>query len=188
MPKLLPPLAALAFLATISILQAQTANLASPDLQFAARAASGGHAEVELGHLALAKSNREDVRQFAQRMVDDHTRANRDLSELAMREHIRLPRAPEGQDAAEIRRMSALSGANFDRPYIDLMVKDHRQDVADFEREARSGQFAPLRTLANATLPMLREHLHMAEALQANYGEEKAQMPSYPPHSGPSMQ
>lgn len=177
MPRLAALLVSLGLLAGIGAAQAQTANTTNPDLQFMAKAASAGHAKVVLGQLALRNSNREDVRQFAQRMVDDHNKATHQLAELAMHEHLRLPRHAEGQDAAEIKRLSALSGDEFDTAYIRLMIEDHRKTIDDYQKEAQQGEVAPIRTLANSTLPMLREHLLLAEQLQQHTSEEKAQAP-----------
>ena len=156
---------------------APAAGTTNPDLQFAARAASGGHAEVDLGKLALQKSSDADVRQFAQRMVDDHEKANRQLGSLAMRLHLRLPRHAEGKEAAEVKRLSGLSGAAFDRAYAQAMVDDHRHDIEDFKSEKENGALGPIHVFAENLLPVLEEHLRLAEQLQRNHGEEKAQAP-----------
>ncbi len=181
MSRLVPALAALGLLATVTGASAQAPGTTNPDLQFAAAAASSGHAEVDLGHLALKKSSREDIRQFAQRMVDDHAKVNQQLAAVAMHQHLRLPHYAEGQDAAEVKHLSGLSGPEFDHTYVALMIEDHRKDVADFEQEAQRGEVTPIRALANATLPMLRAHLQLAEELPRNTSEEKAQVPPVPP-------
>jgi putative membrane protein len=155
----------------------QLSNTTNPDLQFAARAASGGHAEVELGRLALSKSKRDDVHHFAQRMIDDHSKVNQQLASLATHQHLRLPKQAMGEDADTVKRLSALSGAEFDRAYAAAMVQDHQKDIRDFETESAHGGVPQFKTLATVTGPVLLEHLKMAEDLQRAVGEEKAQLP-----------
>ncbi len=178
MSKLVLPLVALAGFVGVATVEAQIATPSTPDVEFARKAASGGHAEVELGRMALGKSTNVEVRQFAQRMVKDHTRANLELSELAQSQHLLLPRVAEGEDAANIKRLGGLSGSAFDRAYMDLMVEDHQHDVADFGKEADQGQNAQIKTLARTLLPTLQEHLQLAQQVQRGPGEEKAQLPS----------
>lgn len=174
MPRLATSLALVCLLAAAGA-QAQTADTANPDIQFAQQAASGGHAEVDAGRMALDKSRRQDVREFAQRMIDDHGKVNTELSLLAQDKHLRLPQRPVGEDAKALKKLSALSGADFDRAYAAQMVEDHHKVVDAFQREADSGGIVPLKTLAGKTLPTLKEHLSMAERLQQSVGEEKAQ-------------
>lgn len=168
---------AAACLVAVGAVPARAAGTTNPDLQFAARAASGGHAEVEMGRLAVHKAGAPDVRQFGQRMIDDHEKANRQLTELAMRLHLRLPRHAEGKDAAQLKRLSGLAGNAFDRAYVSLMVEDHRQNIADFRDEITNGAIGPIHVFAENTLPILEEHLRLAEQLQRNQSEEKAQVP-----------
>jgi putative membrane protein len=177
-PKFAALLTALAFAAAAPAMAADpTAATTNPDLQFAAEAASGGHAEVAMAKEALQKTNRADLRSFAQRMVDDHTKMNRQLASLAEHQHLRLPRQAEGDDAAAVKRLSALSGAQFDQAFVEQMVNDHRKTVDAFRTEAQNGEVAPLKTLAASALPTLEEHLAMAEQLAQTGGEEKAQAP-----------
>src|SRR5207302_11467093 len=103
------------------------------DKTFVKKAAAGGLAEVELGQLATEKASSEDVKKFGQRMVDDHGKANDQLKQVASEEHITLPEGLSAKDKATKDRLEKLSGAQFDRAYMRDMVKDHRQDVAEFE-------------------------------------------------------
>lgn len=175
----MPKFAALAVVCLLAAggAQAQMApSTANPDLKFARHAASGGHAEVDLGRAALEKSSRQDIRDFAQRMIDDHTKIDDQLAQLAQSQHMRLPKQAAGQDAQTVKRLTALSGPEFDRAYATAMVDDHHKTLSLFEREARHGSAAPLKTLAAQTIPTLRDHLAMAEKLQqAVGGEERAQ-------------
>jgi putative membrane protein len=137
--------------------------MSSADKKFAMGAAQGGLAEVELGHLAAQKGQSEKVKQFGQRMVDDHTNANNQLKSLAAKDNITLPTSINAKDQALKDKLSGLSGADFDRTYMQSMVKDHQKDISEFQKEANSGSNADLKGFAAQTLPTLQEHLRMAQ-------------------------
>jgi len=142
-----------------------TAAQTSSDKMFVKRAAEGGLAEVELGKLATEKASSDDVKKFGQRMVDDHTKANDQLKQVAAQENITLPTEPSAKDKATKDRLEKLSGAEFDRAYMKDMVTDHQKDVADFARESKTGQNAAVKNFAEQTLPTLRSHLKEAEKI-----------------------
>ena len=133
------------------------------DRTFATKAAQGGLAEVELGKLAMEKASSPDVKQFAQRMIDDHSKANDQLKETAGKDNITIPEAMDKKDEALKKKLERLSGPQFDRAYMTAMVKDHRGDVSEFKDEASRGSNADLKSFASSTLPTLQEHLKMAE-------------------------
>jgi len=147
---------------------------ATADHKFASEAAIGGMAEVELGRLAASKASNADVKNFGQRMVDDHSKANDELKSTASKESIKLPTAIDAKHQAVIDRMSKLSGAEFDRAYVKEMVKDHEMDVKEFERESSSGSNAAIKGFASKTLPTLQEHLRMIKDIDSkvNKGTE----------------
>jgi putative membrane protein len=140
------------------------ASGAKPDQTFVMHAAEGGIAEVELGRLATEKGTSDEVKKFGQRMVDDHGKANDELKSLAQSKSIPLPTAIDAKDKALENRLSKLSGAAFDRAYMQHMLSDHRTDISEFQYEARSGQDSDVRGFASKTLPTLQEHLKMAES------------------------
>jgi putative membrane protein len=133
------------------------------DRMFAINAAEGGIAEVEMGKLAVVQGSTQAVRDFGQRMVDDHSKASDQLMSLAAESSINLPTDLSAKDKAEIERLRGLSGSDFDKAYMNLTIKDHQADLAAFEKEAGSGQNPELKNFASATLPMLKEHLGMAK-------------------------
>lgn len=135
------------------------------DHKFALEAAMGGMMEVELGKLAAEKGASDEVRQFGQRMVDDHSKANSELMQLASGKGMTLPAAPDAKHQAEMGKLSALSGEKFDKEYVKMMLKDHKKDVAAFEKEANGGMDAELKSFAASTLPTLREHLQMIQRI-----------------------
>ena len=145
--------------------QAGMGNMASRDRDFLMDAAMGGLMEVELGRLAAQQGASDAVKQFGQRMVDDHGAANQELMSLASSKGITLPTELDEKHRAHVTKMSSMTGADFDREYVKMMVSDHRKDVSEFEKESRRGTDADLKAFAGKTLPTLQEHLRMAEAL-----------------------
>ena len=135
----------------------------SADSAFAKKAAEGGMAEVACGQLAADKGTDADVKAFGQRMVTDHGKANEDLKAAAMKSGIDLPTAPSQKQQADKAKLEKMSGADFDRHYMTMMVKDHEEDVALFKKEAQSGKDENLKQFAQKTLPTLEEHLSMAK-------------------------
>lgn len=135
------------------------------DAKFAMMAAMGGVAEVEMGRLAAQKGASEDVRQFGQRMVDDHTRANEELMRIASSKGMTLPTTLDAKHRAEMQRLSALAADRFDREYIKMMVKDHKKNVGEFQKESARGADPELKAFATSTLPTLQEHLRMIQRI-----------------------
>jgi len=148
--------------------QANSANrMGSADQTFVTKAAHGGLAEVKLGTLATQKAANADVKAFGQQMVDDHSKANDELKQLASSKGITLPTDIDAKDQATYDRLSKLSGAEFDRAYMQHMVADHRTDVAEFRHESQSGADSDVKAWAAKTLPTLEHHLQMAESTDA---------------------
>jgi putative membrane protein len=142
-----------------------SAGTAASDKSFVKKAAEGGLAEVELGQLATQKASSEEVKKFGQRMVDDHSKANDQLKQVAAQQQIDLPTEPSAKDKATKARLEKLSGEKFDRAYMSDMVKDHRKDVGEFAHEAKMGKDPAIKSFAESTLPTLREHLKEAEKI-----------------------
>jgi putative membrane protein len=148
----------------------QNMKVATVDKDFMMKAAEGGMAEVMESQLALTHATNDDVKSFAQRMVDDHTKANNELKDLAAKKGVTLPTTPNAKQRAEQDRLSKLNGADFDREYMRNQVKAHNETIALFEKEARSGKDQDVKTWAEQTLPTLREHLRMANDLSGKLG------------------
>ena len=132
--------------------------------QFIHNAAIGGMAEVKLGKLAERKASSEDVKSFGKRMVDDHSAANEELKSLASKKNVTLPKDVDAKHKAAYDRLSKLSGAEFDRAFMDAMAQDHREVVAEFEKAAKSSD-ADVQAFASKTLPTLHEHLDSAQQI-----------------------
>jgi putative membrane protein len=139
----------------------------SSDMKFAMEAAVGGMEEVELGRLAAQKGASNEVKQFGQHMVDDHTKANEDLMQVASGKGWTLPTALDAKHQADVQKLSAMSGEAFDREYVKMMVKDHKNDVGEFQKESMRGADADVKSFATRTLPTLQEHLQMIQRIDA---------------------
>jgi len=140
-----------------------SSQLSAADQTFVKKAAQGGMAEVELGKLATQKASSEDVKKFGQRMVDDHTKANDQLKQIAGNKGVTLPTDLDSKDQALKDRLSKLDGEKFDQAYMKNMVRDHTKDVSEFRKESTSGKDSDLKSFASQTLPTLEDHLKEAK-------------------------
>ncbi len=131
-----------------------SAGMRSSDETFLKKAADGNMAEVQLGQLAQKNASSDSVKQFGQRMVTDH---------LAASKGVTLPSSPATKIKAAYNRLASKAGAEFDKDYITTMVKDHNEDIAEFRKEAESGMDPDVKALASQALPILQEHLRMAQ-------------------------
>jgi putative membrane protein len=144
-----------------------TTNLSRGDRKFIDEAAKGGMAEVQLGKLAAEKAESPQVKQFGQRMVDDHTKANSQLQQLASTKNVTLPQDIDRSHQHEYDRLQKLSGAQFDREYMKHMVSDHKKDVKEFQKTAKSAKDPDVKNFAQTTLPTLEDHLRQAQTDEA---------------------
>jgi putative membrane protein len=131
-----------------------------------------GSREVELGQLAEKHAASADVKEFAAMMVQDHTRAGNKLKEVARKENVELEKDNDARD--EYERLSKLSGADFDKEYIDLMVKDHKDAVDALQDQANNADHADVKTWAAESLPRVKHHLEVAQQLQTSLENKKS--------------
>src|SRR6266446_905176 len=130
-------------------------KLSQKDASFIQKAGGGGQQEVENGKMAEKQGKSADVKRIGARMVADHTRANKELTELANRKGVKF-------DTRGVRAQN-IGAADFDRTYLKLLEVDHKNDIAEFQKEATSGDDRDLKAWASKTLPMLKEHLAMVQ-------------------------
>lgn len=138
----------------------------SPDSAFIMKAAQGGIAEVELGNLAKEHASSSDVKEFGQKMVDDHSKANDELKALAGEKHVTLPTEVDAKSKTMMDKMAKMGGRAFDHAYVKDMIADHKQDIAEFKKEANSGKDPDVKAWASKTLPTLESHLGMIQNIQ----------------------
>ena len=144
--------------------QKSDGSLPRGDVKFLQKAAADGMAEVELGKLAQEKAMRDEVKQFAARMVEDHGKANEELKKVAAAHSVELRAGPTRRHQKEMERMSKKTGPDFDREYMRHMLKDHKKDVKEFREHAKSRHPNDVTRFAAATLPTLESHLQAARA------------------------
>jgi len=149
---------------------ATMAGKKAPEETFVQKAASASTAEVELGRLAVEKAGSEDVKKFAQRMIDDHSKANDELKTLAQSKNITIAETPDPHNQAMHDRLSKLSGASFDRAYMQMMVTDHRKVLNDFRLASRAAKDPEIKGWATKTMPTIEEHLRLAQRTNTGVG------------------
>jgi putative membrane protein len=147
--------------------------LSQEDKTFVKEAAIGGMAEVELSKIAQ-KSENADVKRFADRMVQDHTKANEQLTTIATGLGADMPKAVDSDHELMREKLQTLHGKAFDDQYAHDMVEDHNKAVKLFQQEERSGQNAELKQFAQKTLPTLEEHQKMALELSHKLSQTAA--------------
>jgi putative membrane protein len=160
------------------------AGVNEQDQAFLRNASADGAAEVSLGQLALQRSSSPQVQQLARRIVSDHTKANRQLAQLATQERVAVPAQPKPEAVQESQKLHGLQGSEFDRAYADCMVRDHHKAIALFTQAAQSGNPA-IRQFARSTLPALKTHLEMAQAIASNGQDMQRMQDMQPPGAQP---
>ena len=144
-------LCAVAMLALGGFLVMSAQGLSEQDQKFLQDAAKGGMMEVAMGQVAEQKAQSEDVKSFGKRMVTDHGKANDELKSIASKKGVQLPSKEHTAKWTS------------DKAYIDMMVQDHEKDVKKFRQEAEHGGDPELKSFAQNTLPVLEQHLKLAQ-------------------------
>jgi putative membrane protein len=140
------------------------------DSSFLKDATEGGIMEVKLGQLAQTNASSQAVKDFGQRMVTDHGKMGEDVKMVASRENVNLPTSESMMQKMTYERLSHKTGVDFDKAYIEDMVKDHKADIAAFEKEVNSGSDSDAKAVAQKALPIIREHLRMAQQIAGQLG------------------
>jgi putative membrane protein len=147
------------------------------DKAFVKKALEGNMAEVQMGQLALQKSSDDQVKQFAQRMVDDHGKMLDQLKPAAQAMGVKVPDRPSKGAMKNMDKMKALSGDAFDQAYIKDMVKDHKKDSSEFKQEAQNTQNPQLKQLVTEASQTIDSHLQQIQQIaQAKGTSQKAKM------------
>jgi putative membrane protein len=141
-------------------------KLPSGEERFMKEAASGGLMEVQLGKVAAEKGSHQRVKDFGKRMQADHSKANEQLKKIAAKKGVDLPTEPSGEHKSTMDKLTKLSGAEFDREYMDAMVDDHKEDIEKFQTQADKGKDSDVKKFAGDNLPVLKKHLELAQSTQ----------------------
>ena len=142
------------------------------DLAFLNDAAPGGMVEVELGRLAVKQASSKEVKQFAERMIANHSKAGEELKQLAQQKKVMLSPELLPTHKESMAKLAKLNGAEFDREYVKAMVADHEKDVTAFESVAKGAVDADVKAYAMKTLPTLKEHLQMIRGIESKIGKK----------------
>lgn len=142
-----------------------TTPLEKADGDFVVNAADGGMTEVAASQLAQSNATDERVKNFANMMVQDHSKANDQLKKLASAKSLALPSAPSDKHQKAIDDLGKKKGADFDKAYVKMMLSDHKDVVDMFKKEADKAKDADLKTWATSTIPTLQMHLDSIKAI-----------------------
>ena len=134
---------------------AKSSSLSAKDKTFMKKAAKGGTMEVTMGRLAEQNGQSDDVKSFGKRMVTDHTKANEELKSIAAQKGVKLPSKEPSEKWSS------------DKAYMDMMVKDHEKDLAEFQEEASTGTDPDVKKFAEDTAKVVQEHLDLAKQTQS---------------------
>lgn len=142
--------------------------------EFFETASAKGMAEIETSKIALEKATNPEVRQFAERMIEEHKTSHQKLEQLAKQQGVKPSKEPKMMDKAKAQILEMRDGESFDEAYINNQVVAHEQTVELFERAAQSDDQS-VRSFAQQSLPMLRDHLQEVKDLQEKLSDSVAQ-------------
>jgi putative membrane protein len=141
-----------------------SSKLSWSDRRFVTKASHDNQAEIQVAQLAVQRASNPDVKNFAQTLIDDHTQLGQQMQQLASSKGVTLKE--ENKEDREDKKLSKLSGSDFDREFIKRMVAEHKKDVKEFQDRADDSKDPELKALVQATVPKLQHHLQMAQQLE----------------------
>lgn len=133
---------------------------------FAKDAAEGGMMEVQLGNIAEKNAGSQSVKDFGKMMVDDHTKINDNLKDLAAKKNVTLPTTVSSDQQKDIDKLSKKTGNDFDKDYVSMMVDDHKKDIADFKKSGDKITDPDFKDFIIKTLPTLQKHLDSIQVIK----------------------
>ncbi len=148
----------------------QQGNASSMDKKFVEHAMAGSSAEIKLGQMAQQKASSEQVKQFGQKMVEDHTKLNDQMKPIAEQMGVSMTSGVPSEDQGLQAKLDGLSGDAFDKAYMKAMVKDHEKDLKEFKKESKSGKSAAVKDAATQGSQVIQEHLQMAQQVARQVG------------------
>jgi putative membrane protein len=145
-------------------------GLSSMEKAFIKDAASSGDMEVELGKVAQQNASSQAVKDFGKKMETDHSQAGEELKAIAQKNNVQLPSEMERKHKLTVEKLSKLNGDEFDKKYMQDMVKDHKMDVAKFKKASKKVKDPELKQFVDKTLPTLEQHLELAKETATKVG------------------
>lgn len=140
-----------------------SASVPTADKNFAMMVAENDLAELQISNMALQKSNSDQVKQLAQKLIDDHTKTTNSMKEIASKKGLTLPTQPNARHQALATKLQGENGAQFDKDYVTANSMDHHKVTKAFEKEANSGQDPDIKAFASQYLPSIQEHTKMID-------------------------
>jgi putative membrane protein len=141
-------------------------QLSSTDMHFIKAASQGGIAEVKMGYMGVQSGTSQEVKNLGQKLIQDHTAANKELEQLAARKGVALTGDIDSKHQKELDTLSKLNGAEFDKAYLHHAVMDHQKDIKQYQAAADKATDQDIRAFAQRTIPILQQHLDMAKNAQ----------------------
>ena len=154
----------------------QSGSISSADRSFVRQAAEGGMAEVRMGEIGQQKASNAEVKALAKRLQNDHQQANSELKSFAQSKGIELPTSMGSTQEQSISGLEDKQGADFDREFVQHAIQDHQKDIAEFEKASSSATDPDLKAWAEKTLPVLKEHLQLAQKASQSLENESGNM------------
>jgi putative membrane protein len=143
-------------------IRSANSQLDHKDLSFLKEAAQSGQAEVQMGAMAAGKAQNQQVKQLAEHLQQDHSKANQELTELAQTKGVTLPTEPPRKEERMETRLQDKTGADFDKAFAEHAIKDHEKDITKYEKALQSCKDPEVKAFIEKNLPVLRQHLQMA--------------------------
>jgi putative membrane protein len=144
---------------------AQSNKLNATDKQFLKMAADANMMEAHLGQMAQAQASEETVRNFGKMLDQDHTKSYSQLQQVANKDGESIPKGINIRQDKSVEQLMHLKGPSFDRSFVRHEIQDHEKTIAEFKREAQRGEDPDLKSYAQQTLPVLKNHLRQAQDL-----------------------
>jgi putative membrane protein len=146
------------------------------DQTFIKEAAQGGLMEVQAGQLAQRQGQSSEIKQLGQRLAQDHSKANAELMQIAQTKGITLEKTLDAKHKTHLQELSAKQGAEFDKTFAKQALKHHKKSISKFEKASEQSQDLQLKGFAQKTIPVLREHLRMAQSAARAVGLEQQEI------------
>jgi putative membrane protein len=160
-----PFITALALAATLSAPAFAEDKMSNDDASAMKQLAQANLSEISAGKAAVSKAQSPDVKQFGQKMIDDHSKMLEDLRTLAKKKNVALPQDADVKDMAQMKLMERKSGAEFDKAYMEHMVKDHEKDMKDAQNIAAKAKDADFKAAVQKASGKIKEHYELAQRI-----------------------
>lgn len=150
--------------------QAAASGVPGADKKFAMMVAQTDLAEIELGNMALQKSSDSQLKQIAQKLVDDHTKTSTAMKEVAAKKGLTVPTETDAKHKALATKLQSESGKDFDKDFLEANSKEHHKVVQAFQKESTDGKDPDIKQFAAQFLPAIQEHTTMIDQAKGQSG------------------